>query len=190
MPTIIRDRDAVRSASLEDLNHTYRELKGDPGFKGFTARAAAEVQVGMAIMAAQDAAGHAGVPKGTKQLPVLTPTELAAKTNPYKEGTLSHALKEAIDKQQPIAPRPKAAEKPPSDRAKRIVIKRVMATGMGESKPQAGSVRNQILLHIQSLPNGMAAVEDLEAHFQRPVRGYLQKLIEKNHLVIIEDDVK
>lgn len=189
MPTIIRDRDAIRGASLEDLNHTYRELKGEPDFKGFTARAAAEVQVGMAIMAAQDAAGHAGVPKGTKP-PVLTAQELAAKTNPYKEGTLSHALKEAIDKQQPITPRPKAAEKPPSDRAKRIVIKRVMATGMGESKPQAGSIRNQILTHIQSLPDGVATVEALEAHFQHPVRGYLQKLIEKNHLVILEDDVK
>ena len=188
MPTIIRDRDAVRGAALEDLNHTYRELKGEPGFQGFTNRAAAEVQVQMAIMAAEDAVGHAGIPKGAKPT-ALTPRELTT-NNPYKEGTLSHALKDAIDKQQPIAPRPKAADKPPAERSKRMVIKRVMATGMGESKPQTGSVRNQILLHIQSLPNGMAAVEDLEAHFQRPVRGYLQKLIEKNHLVIIEDDVK
>ena len=189
MPTIIRDREAIRGASLEDLNHTYRELKGEPDFKGFTARAAAEVQVGMAIMAAQDAAGHAGVPKGT-QPPVLTTKELAAKTNPYKEGTLSHKLHEEIAAQQPITPRPKAAEKPAAERSKRVVIKRVMATGTGDSKPQAGSVRNQILLHIQTLPNGVATVEELEAHFNHPVRGYLQKLIEKNHLVILEDDLK
>lgn len=189
MPTIIRDREAVRSASLDDLNHTYRELKGEPGFKGFTTRAAAEVQVGMAIMAAQDAAGHAGVPKGT-QPPVLTATELAAKTNPYKEGTLSHKLHEEIAAQQPITPRPKAEDKPPAERSKRVVIKRVMATFMGESKPQAGSIRNQVLTHIQQAENHTCTVEELEAHFQQPVRGYLQKLIEKNHLVIIEDDVK
>ena len=189
MPTIIRDREAVRGASLEDLNHTYRELKGEPDFKGFTARAAAEVQVSMAIMAAQDAAGHAGVPKGT-QPPVLTANELAAKTNPYKEGTLSHKLHDEIAAQQPITPRPKAEDKPPAERSKRVVIKRVMATFMGESKPQAGSIRNQILTHIQSLPDGVATVEELEAHFNHPVRGYLQKLIEKNHLVILEDDLK
>lgn len=184
MPTIIRNRDAIRSASLEDLNHTYRELKGEPDFKGFTQRAAAEVQVGMAIMAAQDAAGHAGVPKGSLP-PVLTAQELAAKTNPYKEGTLSHALKEAVDKQTPIEPRPKKAEAPAN---KRMVIKRVMATFDGGSKPQAGSIRNQVLQYIQAAENHCCTVEELEAHFKQPVRGYLQKLIEKNHLVTIEDD--
>jgi len=189
MPNIIRDRSAVSSASLDDLNHTYRELKGEPNFKGFATRAAAEVQVGMAIMSAQDAAGHAGVPKGTKP-PVLTAQELATKTNPYKEGTLSHKLHEEISGQQPIDPRPKAAEKPATERAKRLVIKRVMATLAGDSKPQVGSVRNQVLIFIQQCENHTCTVEELEAHFQRPVRGYLQKLIEKNHLVIIEDDIK
>ena len=189
MPTIIRDRAALSTASLDDLNHTYRALKGDPGFKGFSTRAAAEVQVGMAIMSAQDAAGHAGIPKGS-QPPVLTAAELAAKTNPYKEGTLSHKLHEEIATQQPIVPRPKAEDKPVSERSKRLVINRVMATLAGDSKPQTGSVRNQVLIYIQQCENHTCTVADLEAHFQHPVRGYLQKLIEKNHLVIIEDDVK
>lgn len=189
MATILRDRAALSTASLDDLNHTYRALKGDPGFKGFTTRAAAEVQVGMAIMAAQDAAGHAGVPKGT-QPPVLTAAELAAKTNPYKEGTLSHRLHEEIAQQQPITPRPKAEDKPPAERSKRLVIHRVMATFMGESKPQAGSIRNQVLLYIQAAENHTCTVAELEEHFKTPVRGYLQKLIEKNHLVILEDDLK
>lgn len=189
MPTIIRDRAAISTASLDDLNHTYRALKGDPGFRGFTTRAAAEVQVNMAIMAAQDAAGHAGVPKGTEP-PVLTAAELAGKTNPYKEGTLSHRLHDEIEKQQPITPRPKAEDKPPAERSKRLVIHRVMATFMGESKPQAGSIRNQVLLYIQAAENHTCTVAELEEHFQQPVRGYLQKLIEKNHLVILEDDLK
>lgn len=188
MPKIIRDRSAVAGATLEDLNHTYRALKGDPGFKGFSTRAAAEVQVGMAIMSAQDAAGHAGIPKGA-QPPVLTAAELAAKTNnPYKEGTMSHKLHAAIQQQQPIEPRPKASPTTPA--AKRTIINRVMATLAGDSKPQVGSVRNQVLVFIQQCENHCCTVAELEAHFQRPVRGYLQKLIEKNHLVVIEDDVK
>lgn len=189
MPTIIRDRNAVRGASLDDLNHTYRELKGEPGFKGFSNRAAAEVQVGMAIMAAQDAAGHAGVPKGAAA-PVLTAAELANKGNPYKEGTLSHRLHDEIAAQQPIVPRPKAAEKPTTERSKRVVINRVRATNSGASRPQSTSVRNQVLVYIQSLPGGEATVQELERHFNHPVRGYLQKLIEKNHLTIVEEEQK
>lgn len=185
MPTIIRDRDAVRGASLEDLNHTYRQLKGEPAFKGFTNRAAAEVQVQMAIMAAQDAVAHAGVPKGVRP-EALTPREIAT-NNPYKEGTMSHELHKAVSAQQPIEPRPKKVDNPAQ---KRMVIKRVMATFAGDSKPQAGSLRNQVLTYIQGCENHVCTVEDLEAHFQQPVRGYLQKLIEKNHLVVIEDDVK
>lgn len=189
MPTIIRDRAAISTASLDDLNHTYRALKGDSGFKGFTTRAAAEVQVGMAIMAAQDAVNHAGVPKGTTNPIPLTPRELQ-RNNPYKEGTLSHRLHEEIAQQQPITPRPKAEDKPPAERSKRLVIHRVMATFMGESKPQAGSIRNQVLLYIQAAENNTCTVAELEEHFKTPVRGYLQKLIEKNHLVILEDDLK
>lgn len=188
MPKIIRDRSAVAGATLEDLNHTYRELKGQPGFKGFTNRAAAEVQVGMAIMAAQDAAGHAGVPKGVKIQNLQPLTAQEAANNPYKEGTMSHKLHAAIQQQQPIEPRPKASPTTPAP--KRTVINRVMATLAGDSKPQVGSVRNQVLIFIQQSENHCCTVAELEAHFQRPVRGYLQKLIEKNHLVVIEDDVK
>ena len=184
MPTLIRDRDAVRGALMEDLNHTYRQLKADPSFKGFANRAAAEVQVSMAIMAAEDAAGHAGVPKGVRPK-ALTPKELQS-ANPYKEGTMSHALHEAINQQDPIEPRAKKSENPA---ATRHVIKRVRATFMGESKPQSGSIPNQVLLNILQAENHTCTVEELEAHFQQPVRGFLQKLIEKNHLVVIEDDV-
>lgn len=182
MPNIIRDRNAVRGADLADLNHTYRALKGEPTHPGFTNRAAAEVQVGMAIMAAEDAAGHAGVPKGT-QPKALTPQELQ-RANPYKEGTLSHQLHEAIASQQPIQRR----EAQPKEKSSRVTIHRVRATFAGTSKPQAGSTRNAVLLHLQSLPNATATVEELEAHFKQPVRGYLQKLVEKNHVEILGDE--
>jgi hypothetical protein len=186
MPTIIRDRDAVKGAAMEDLNHTYRQLKGEPGFKGFSNRAAAEVQVNMAIMAAQDAVGRAGVPKGVTP-GALTPGEIKSK-NPYKEGTLSHQLHKAVSEQKPIEPRPKASEQPKEKRAKRLTINKVRATNAGESRPQAGSIRNQVLQYVQNAPEQMCTVAELEEHFQQNVRGYLQKLVEKNHLTIIEDE--
>ena len=186
MPTIIRDRSAVKGAAMEDLNHTYRALKSEPSFKGFQSRAAAEVQVGMAIMAAQDAVGRAGVPKGVTPQ-ALTPREIKT-NNPYKEGTLSHELHKAVSGQQPIEPRPKAADKETKERQPRLLIHKVRATFEGTSRPQAGSVRGQILAWIQEQPDNTATVEALEDHFNQPVRGYLQKLIEKNHLAIVQDE--
>lgn len=186
MPTIIRDRDAVRGAAMDDLNATYRALKNEPGFKGFGSRAAAEVQVSMAIMAAQDAVGHAGVPKGVMPQ-ALTPREIKT-NNPYKEGTLSHQLHDEISGQKPIEPRPKAAEKEPKERAPRLLINKVQATNAGTSRPQAASIRGQVLAWIQEQPDGIATVTALEEHFNQNVRGYLQKLIEKNHLKILQDE--
>jgi hypothetical protein len=181
MPTLIRDRHAVRGAELEDLNHTYRELKGQPDHPGFTNRSAAEVQVTMAIMAAEDAAGHRGVPKGAQPV-AATAQELAG--NPYQPGTMSHRLHQEVTQQQPITPRPKAAAEPS---ARRIVIRCVRATFAGTSNPQPNSVRNSVLKFIQAAPEATCTVAALEEHFQQPVRGYLQKLIEKGHLTIVEE---
>ena len=185
MPNIIRDRHAVFNAPLEDLNHTYRELRGEPHHPGFKDRAAAQVQVQMAIMAAEDVVAHKGVAPGAHPV-AQTVAELGH--NPYVAGTMSHRLHEEIAAQQPIAPRPKKADNAaatPSD--KRVVIRAVRATFEGTSRPQAGSVRNAVLEFVQSAPEHTATVEALEGHFQQPVRGYLQKLVEKNHLAIVEE---
>jgi hypothetical protein len=182
MPTLIRDRNAVRGAELEDLNHTYRELKGEPDHPGFTNRTAAEVQVTMAMMAAEDAAGHRGVPKGSKPV-AATAQELAS--NPYKPGTMSHELYDKVNAQAPITPRPKKAEAPNDPATRRVTIHRVRATFAGTSKPHAGSVRNNVLLYVQAAPEHTCSVAELEEHFKMPVRGYLQKLVEKAHLEIL-----
>lgn len=180
MPTIIRDKAAVRSASMEDLNHTFRELRGEPDHPGFSNRSAAEVQVQMAIMAAQDAAGHAGVPPNT-QPRAKTVSELGY--NPYKPGTISHRLHAEVAQQQPIAPRETAS----AAAAPRVKIVAVRATFAGTSSPQPNSVRHSVLKFIQAAPEHKATVAALEDHFQQPVRGYLQKLIEKNHLTIVQE---
>jgi len=98
--------------------------------------------------------------------------------NPYKEGTMSHALQEAINKQTPIAPREKGTQK-------RIVLNKVRATFEGTSKPQTLSTRAIVLKFIQDAPDHTVSVDALEEHFGQPVRGFLQKLLEKNHIVAV-----
>ena len=184
MPTLIRDRHAVFNAPLDDLNHTYRELRGEPHHPGFKDRSAAQVQVQMAIMAAEQVVAHAGVPVGADPV-AKTVAELGH--NPYAEGTMSHRLHEEIAAQSPITPRPKAAALPVEQRPARVTIRAVRATFAGTSRPQAGSVRAAVLKHVQDAPDHTCTVEALEQHFQQPVRGYLQKLVEKGHLAIVEE---
>jgi len=101
--------------------------------------------------------------------------------NPYKEGTMSHALQEALSKQTPIAPREKGVEK-------RVTISKVRATFEGTSKPQSASIRAAVLKFIQEAPEHTTTVEALEEQFQQPVRGFLQKLLEKNHIVVVAEE--
>lgn len=180
MPKLIRDKEATMTASLEDLNYTYRELRGDKKHPGFKDIAAARVQVQMAIMAAQDAVGKLGVPQNTEPV-AKTVKELGR--NPYKEGTMSHKLYEEIAEQEPIKPRERGADTP-----KKTTINKVKATFAGTSRPQEGSVRTNVLKFIQCAPDNTATVEEMEKHFGHPVRGYLQKLLEKNHIVVIQGD--
>lgn len=182
MPNIIREKSAVASASLEDLNHTYRELRGEPDFEGFASEAEARVQVQMAIMASQDAVGHMGV-KPNQKPQAKTVAELGF--NPFKEGTLSHKLHAETAQQAPIQPRPTKAEKPKGEHKTKPAISVVKATGKGESKVQQNSMRANILTFIQNSPKATCTVAALEEKFKQPVRGYLQKLIEKKHLVVV-----
>ena len=108
--------------------------------------------------------------------------------NPYKEGTMSHRLFNEVQGQAPIQPRPKASEAPAdAPAAKRLLINKVRATFAGTSKLQAGSTRAAVLKFVQDAPDYAATVQRLEEHFQTPVRGYLQKLIEKGHLVVVTE---
>lgn len=98
--------------------------------------------------------------------------------NPFKLGTLSHQLWIATQAMKPIEPRPK--RQPSSEPRKKILA--VRATGKGDSNPQKASQRRAILDWIRAQPEQQCTIEALEAQFQQPVRGHVQKLIEKKHL--------
>jgi hypothetical protein len=94
---------------------------------------------------------------------------------------MSHALHEATSKQTPITPSEKGVEK-------RITIRKVRATFEGTSKPQSASIRASVLKFIQEAPEHTITVEALEEHFKQPVRGFLQKLLEKDHIVVVAEE--
>jgi hypothetical protein len=195
--TIIRDAAAIAAADTADLVETYNALTGK-SIKKFENRATAERRVEMAIMAAKDADGHTGVPKGAegkaldraaivekaaaKGIP--TPPALDEEDPKFEPGSLADQLNKAAAAAKPIAPREKAERKPGAPAKQSIYA--VQATFKGTSKPQAGSVRNNILVHIQNADRSAITIEALDKHFELNSRGYVQKLLEKDHLIILD----
>lgn len=217
-PKVIRTQSEVPAATMADLIHTYTQLTGTT-VKRFASRIAAERRVVDAIMAAEDKAGHAGVPRGTKPKPktVAERVEDAAKNgkapeaqlpesggsddvpgvevddsvNPYPPGSLAHGLWIATKHAKRVEPRPKAAPRDPS-LPKRKPVDAVIATFAGKSQPQPGSERNGVLLFIQAQKGAdnkprPVTMEELEKHFQKSCRGFVQKLIEKEHIALVEE---
>lgn len=185
--TILRRASDIAAASSADLVETYNALTGS-SIKKFETRKIGERRVEMALLAATDAAGHAGVAPNTTPAPA-TVQELAAKaaSNPYKEGTMSHSLHDACEKAAPIVPRPKVPEAKKSGAAPAAVRKFLVVspTFAGVSKVQANSNRAAVLAYVNAHPAGIS-VEALDGYFGYATRGYLQKLIEKNHVLAVE----
>ena len=207
MTNIIRDRSLVAAASTADLVATYNAITGN-SVERFSSRAVAERRVDMAIMAAEDAAGHRGVPKGTAPV-AETLEEVAAKAqdavvtepkadedavatgwekNPFKPGTMAHQLWVATKSlAAEAAPRKKPEKVAREPKAKRSAASAVKATFAGISKVHAGSTRAAVLAYIQNAPKSTATLAQLDAAFNQPTRGYVQKLMQMNHVVFSEE---
>lgn len=181
--TILRDAKQIAAAPTAQLVATYNALTGK-AIKKFENRAIAERKVEMALLSAQDAAAHTGVPANTAPRP-LTFAELAeAKAAKFRPGSLAEKLAAEVAQQKPIQPLPKktvtAAATP------RVVIVAVRATFAGESRCQVGSKRAAVLKKVQDSPEHTATVDALDKYFEFSTRGHLQKLLEKRHLVLVD----
>jgi len=209
--TIIRTQEAVAGAPMADLVATYQALTGK-AVKKFESRTVAERRVIDAIMASKDATGHLGVPqhatpgvttveervdlaekKGKnpeEQMPKADDpapegVEVDDSVNPFPPATLAHQLWVASRAATKIEPRPRAVAPRDPDAPKRSAVVAVRATFAGRTKPQAGSIRNNVLLYVQGRPSKCATVEEIAAHIDESPRGYVQKLIETGHFVAI-----
>lgn len=112
----------------------------------------------------------------------MSTQDLDEEINPFKPGTLAHGLWVATRAMRPAQPRPKRS--PTATPRKKIVA--VRCGKGGESNPQKASKRRAILDWIAEQHDGTATIAALEAHFNEPVRGHVQKLIEKKHLEVVQ----
>ena len=207
MSNIIRDRALVATASTADLVATYNALTGN-NVERFSTRTIAERRVEMAIMAAEDAAAHRGIPKDTKPV-AQTLEELGlqgqdggetplgddegtvapdSNENPFTPGSMAHQLWVATTSLDAnTASRQNRAPKDKSEPStKRNTALSVKATFAGTSKIQANSKRAAVLKAIQEAPEATISLADLDAHFGEPMRGYVHKLMQMKHLISVD----
>lgn len=195
--TILKTVDEVRAAGGPDLVETYNHLTG-ADLKKFASVEAGRRRVEMAMLSAKDADAKTGVGPG-KDGQVKGRAEIVEKAKSrglpippsfdgevaFKEGSLGAALTEQAASTSPIQPRPKAD--PSSPKVQRKPMFAVQATFNGTSSPREGSVRNSVLLFIQEQPKSAATMVALDAKFDQDTRGYVNKLLEKNHLVLLDE---
>jgi hypothetical protein len=188
---LLLDRHALNEASLPDLQETYQAVKGAE--LPTADIAVARVKVGMALLFMEYAVGWLGVPKGVSPKAITinqlimrgkmenkeqTVDEILAQIKP---GTMAYQLLQATKAKEAIVPKPPK----PRNTEPRIRIAAVKATFKGLSKPQEGSLRNKVLLHIQ-LAKGSVNIDTMETALGFPVRGHIQKLLEKQHIEVTE----
>jgi hypothetical protein len=179
--TILRKQSDIHDADMADLLETYNALTGN-AVERFESRAIAERRTEMAMLAARDAAGHAGVPKGVEP-EVKTMDELALPFGPMVQQlhiAAENARAEAAPKRIKAM---KAREL--TARPLRTPADKIRATFAGTSKPQAASIRGQVLRAIQESEGHTVAQADLDAHMGMPTRSFVQKLIEAGHLELV-----
>lgn len=118
---------------------------------------------------------------GGEAQPDEVDTTAAPTVNPFKPGQLGHDLWDAVKAAEPIAKRQKAERKPRTEGAQ--ILLAVRATGAGKSRVQEGSVRAAVLAYVTAAENKTVTIAAMDHHFGHPTRGYVQKLLEKEHLV-------
>lgn len=196
--TVLKNASDLQDAAMADLVETYNHLTGAVVTR-FSSVEIGRRRTEMAMLAAKDADGQTGIPRGTKpQVRGRKEIEAKAKakgvTTPESldeevkliPGSLGDRIMKASKAMEPIQPRAKKDPKAPSKPRQSIYA--VQATFTGTSKPQAGSTRNNVLQHIQNAKNSAATVEELDAHFDQDCRGYVNKLLEKDHLVLLTEE--
>lgn len=132
----------------------------------------------MLLLSAENAAGHLGVPRGGRPRP-LTLSERGItmiKDENFPAGTLAADLQAAA----PAQP----AE--PKKRGPRVKINRVRARTDGTSRLQPASTRHAVFTQVAAAGAAGITVEALDAAMGFATRPHLQKLLEKDHIEVIE----
>lgn len=182
---ILRNQAQIATASLDDLRETLKALTG-VRVAAFSSAAAARARVANAMLAAQNEAGHLGVPKGAAPA-VMTLDEREARRYPV-------IWPEPRKSEPKAAPAPAAPMKksPRVGRPATLKHSRIVATFAGDSKPRAQSARGVCLRIVEAAGAAGLTMADIErqldeneTHRGQNVVELVNKLRAKNHLVVI-----
>lgn len=195
--TIIRKQNDIAAASNADLVETFNELTGK-SIKKFESRAIAEVRVANAILSAQNAAGHVGVPKGTDpeaktvaELEAAATTRRSAKPaddNETKEDDDMTRTKKATTVKKKGAPasaktKTTAKKDAPANGSTGGARARVLTAGARvliavpkiPRRPQEGSNRTKVLEALKKRKD--ATLEKLSEDVGFDARSYVSQLV-------------
>lgn len=188
--TLLKNQDETVDAKMADLVETYNTLTGK-SIKKFESIEVGRARVCNAMLVAQDAAGHAGVPKGTDPAKLEMPAIVAGTTKPQpteKEPEMATTKKKPAAKKAAPAkktkPTPKAAKKPTPKASKpaakasgRVVYTRVrLSEPATPRRPQANSKRSVVLAALRKRKE--ATLDQLSTDVGFDVRAYMHKLVE------------
>jgi hypothetical protein len=155
MAKLITTQNAIADADTADLVYTYNTLEGK-SIKKFETRETAERRVAMAILAAENRAGHKGVKpnEAPKAIDGLTskakePQSVATKPTDAPKAPAGKNAKASKVKA------PKAPKEPKAPAATKVLT--ITAAGSVECGVRAGTFRGQILQSIREAGDaGMA----------------------------------
>lgn len=202
--TIIRSQADIAEATTADLVETYNQLTGKAITK-FSSRAAGEVQVSNALLAATDRDAHSGVPKGATPKPI-TQAEADAKsgdappkdqtTMAKKTPTAAPAAKKtpAPAKKTPAAAKktpasPAAAKKAATPQAKPAKARSPTYTTVrltepsSPRRPHASSKRSQVLEALRARKK--ATIEQLSDDVGYDARSFVHKLLRQEWCEVV-----
>lgn len=177
---ILRSQDEVAEAKMADLVETYNAMTGK-AIKKFESIEIGRVRVNNALLAAENAAGHAGVNKHEVPKP-LTVEELKAKkgdqpatneaddaSSTDQESTMS-ASKRAVKRTATKAARPKAKKE-----AREVYSKVKFTEPDTTRRPQEGSMRTKVLNALKKRRS--ATIEQLSEDVKFDARPFVHKLV-------------
>lgn len=184
--TIIRAQAQIADASTADLVATYNALTGK-SISRFSSRGAGESRVANAIMAAQDRAGHLGVPKGAAPVAITVAEAKAKKAagaheEPAPAGSpkpLRAKLALAAGDASPNKAKPKAERAARKTNGALVAVK---STGRGEFRLQAASLRGQIMAFVEAQGAKSVPMADIVAKFEDRAKGAVRLLMGRDHL--------
>lgn len=140
---------------------------------------AAFAQIGVPLDTPQGTSTEA--PAGDAAPAAKSKKAAAEKTSARPESNVKSRIMQKIEALKG-KPKKTVAESPAGRKA---TINKIKPTFAGTSKPQAASRRAAVLAFINENKRGIT-VEALNEHFKEDCRGFVQKLLEKNHVEVME----